>query len=401
MARTLTVEGFVNYSTTASSHTYSAVDIGIADLDRRVVVAVALQGSAPATLDSATIGGVTADILVQTTNNDITSALIMASIPFGTTADIVVNYSASQVRGGIQAYRMIGFDATPFDTAFDNTPASGVLDLDLNVLDNGAVIATSDGAGAGTMTWIGVKEDYDFDLNTQENFSGGSAFPASAATPLTLTATCIDTTPAQLCGVAVSFRPITITRASTSAEIVQTTVDRSTYGSWSLVATYVANADATIDVIDLQSDFVYKFFWSNLIPATDAAILWIRTSPDNGSTWDAGASDYGSVTHRVTMATSPGHAVNGIQDDTEIELTDTIGTSANESCDIEVTCFDPSAVDTTKFKWEGMYFDQGAIGEHVIGAGMRQLAEAVNGVRFLFSSGNIEAGTLKVYAIKV
>ena len=407
MARTLTVEGFGSNNSSGSLHTYNDVGIGVADQDRRVVVSVAFQDNGAATLDSATIGGVTADILIQAVHLGSTSAYIIAAVPFGTTATIIVNFSATQARGAIQAYRMIGYDQTPLDTGSDGTHASGVLDLDLDVSENGVAIATICSAGSGTTTWVGVTEDYDFDMNSNEFTSGGSVFPASAASPLTLNSTSSDTTPTHLVGASVSFRPITITRATTSAEIVQTTLDRSTYGSWSLVATYVAAGDATIDVIDLQSDFVYKFFWSDIQSATDQVHFWIRTSTDNGISWDAAGSDYAWSNHTVTLATSPGHVVQGDNSDSQIEVVGDsneghhLGNGANEDTVWEFTLFNPSGTEYTKLKWEGFFTDQFTnVLVHSIGAGVRLSAADVTGVRFLMESGNIASGTLKVYAIK-
>ena len=177
-------------------------------------------------------------------------------------------------------------------------------------------------------------------------------------------------------------------------------------GGWDFIETQVASGDATIDVINLSSDyFVYKFIWYGVQPATESTTkFYIRTSSTNGSTWDGGSTNYAWANHRVSMATSPAHDPEGDNSDSEIQVNgnDALGTNANELMDLEVTLFNPAGTEFTKVKWEGCYFDSAAtpLGNHIVGAGIRLSAAAVNGVRFIYSTGNIEVGTLWVYGIK-
>ncbi len=177
-------------------------------------------------------------------------------------------------------------------------------------------------------------------------------------------------------------------------------------GGWDFIKTQVASGNPTIDVINLSSDyFVYKFIWSGLAPATESTTkFYIRTSSTNGSTWDGGGTNYAWSNHRVSMTGSPAHDPEGDNSDSEIQINgnDALGTNANELMDLEITLFNPSGTEYTKFKWEGVYFDNAAtpLGNHIIGAGVRLSAADVNGVRFLMSSGNIASGTLWVYGIK-
>jgi len=173
-------------------------------------------------------------------------------------------------------------------------------------------------------------------------------------------------------------------------------------GAWELISTTTASDDATIDIINLSSDFVYKFFWYGLQPATDAQQLNIRTSTNNGGDWDAGASDYAWTTHEVPMTTSPSHLPGGDDADSRILVLLGPGSATNETADLEVTLFNPSGTEFTKFQWETTLFDSSFfdLWETITGAGVRLSAADVDGVRFFHTSGNIASGTLKVYGLR-
>src|SRR5690242_19262556 len=108
--------GTAGYETTAASHTYSSVSIGTESPDRIVLVCVAWNISGTCSLNSATIGGNSATIIGQcfATRNNQGIALCRLLVPTGKTADIVVNYSGSPLRGEIAVYNVTGYtSATP------------------------------------------------------------------------------------------------------------------------------------------------------------------------------------------------------------------------------------------------------------------------------------------------
>jgi len=169
---------------------------------------------------------------------------------------------------------------------------------------------------------------------------------------------------------------------------------------WRLIETQVASASATIDVINLTSEFfLYKFIWSAVAPATDAQSLWLRTSTNNGTSWDSGASDYAWSHHFVSMEVTEAHGENGDNFDSELAVSAAMGFATNEDGAFEVTCFNPSGTGYTKFKYEGTSERSDGVQRFYTGGGLRLSAAAVNGVRFLFASGNITSGILKVYGI--
>ena len=173
-------------------------------------------------------------------------------------------------------------------------------------------------------------------------------------------------------------------------------------GQWNLLETIVASADASIDVTGLTSKyFAFVLIWDALVPGTDGNALQMRTSADNGATFDSGTSDYAYVTHFMTMATSPSHSLSGDDANDRTVLTAGIGNAANEAATAEVIVFNPSDAEYTKITGTASHVGSTGVRTHRLDGGIRLSAAAVNAVQFIMTSGNnIATGTLKVYGIR-
>jgi len=160
MAVTRTYLQGVGDSTNATSYTFSSQNLGAADADRQIVVAIAGRALGTPTLSSVTVGGVSATInKTQYTDSGgarSTAAIAIADVPTGTTGDVVLTYSAEMLRVGQALYSVTGANHTAYDTggsSADNPSAS----LDI----------PADGYGFGTAfilgsaTWTNLTEDYD------------------------------------------------------------------------------------------------------------------------------------------------------------------------------------------------------------------------------------------------
>ncbi len=172
-------------------------------------------------------------------------------------------------------------------------------------------------------------------------------------------------------------------------------------GVWDLLETVeVSGSPTTIDIINLSSTyFAYQFIWSDLEPSANSE-FWIRTDANNGASFDAGASDYMWSVHRPSMATSPAHTTEGDDADGSIVVFPGAGNVLNELIAIEVFLFNPSLTERTHVEWDGCYRDSSSVGRHVHGSGHRLSAALVDAIQFRFSTGNVDAGTLKVYGIR-
>lgn len=159
------------------------------------------------------------------------------------------------------------------------------------------------------------------------------------------------------------------------------------------IASGAIAAAATLDLtIPANCDVMEIDLW-NVIPATDNAAFFMRFS--QSATFLAGASDY-KWGGTVASAAASDDA------DSEIELMQGWGNAAGEFGHLCIRIFRPNAAATVKSAlWHGAYHN--TLGAYVsVDAGGELLANtnAIDGVRFLFSSGNIASGFYAVTAYR-
>lgn len=177
------------------------------------------------------------------------------------------------------------------------------------------------------------------------------------------------------------------------ATAIASKADSTSAGSWVLIEAKTAANSATIDFttgIDSTYD-EYVIQVQNAIPSATAA-LWLRTSTDGGSTYDAGASDYGYQANS--------QAVN--QDSVaQIQVCPTAGHSSTSGVCLTLFVVSPATAAYTQMHWTGSYITgTGLISPTGDGVGMRKANANVDAIRFLFSTGNIASGKFKLYGIK-
>jgi hypothetical protein len=148
--------------TDGTSFTFAGTDIGAAAANRHVIVGISglTDGLADTTLDSCTVGGISATQQVEQKNGDGGHAWIsIAKVTTGTTADIVFTTAATIARVGIivwAAYDLLSATARA-TVGSSGTPAV----LDANVLAGDIIVACAFTNAAATMTWTGLTERYD------------------------------------------------------------------------------------------------------------------------------------------------------------------------------------------------------------------------------------------------
>jgi hypothetical protein len=158
-----------------------------------------------------------------------------------------------------------------------------------------------------------------------------------------------------------------------------------------------ASASSAVD-IDLTGGYsAYLVRLEAIIPASDAASLYLRTSTDGGSTVAAGASDYGWS--YAFMHSSLGQADDN--SDSQIVLASPVG---NESGNGEVAqgfvwVFLPGVARNPGFIYDITYQTNVSVPARASGAGNRLNTTAIDAVRFLMSSGNITSGNFHLYGI--
>lgn len=175
---------------------------------------------------------------------------------------------------------------------------------------------------------------------------------------------------------------------------------------WILLDTKTASASAALDFTK-GIDGTYKqlmFRLNTLRPANDGVNLFLRTSNDGGSTFDATANNYhyayqralatGSFTDEqsiVATALALGGSASGM------------GNLAVEGISGHINIFNADVSGRyTDFTFQATYRDQAAsVLTALSGGGSHAVAEANDAFRLMFGGGNITSGSAELYGLKV
>jgi hypothetical protein len=179
-------------------------------------------------------------------------------------------------------------------------------------------------------------------------------------------------------------------------------------GSGALVflEAHTASSSATLDFTTFISSTYdeYVFEMVNVIPATNDQALLMRMGTGGGPTWDSGAN-YGWV---VRIARGGGTANNGAESgQTFISLVYQSGgslgvdsTTTSGGVSGSVRLFNPQSTSIykqTQGTWRYRDAEPFILSAH--GTGVYLSTTAVTGIRFLYASGNIASGDIRVYGI--
>jgi len=143
----------------------------------------------------------------------------------------------------------------------------------------------------------------------------------------------------------------------------------------------------------------YVFEMVNIVPATNAVALYLRTSTDGGSSYAAGGSDYSYGSIYQTAGT-----VSAVQSAAaaQIQIADTISNTASHGgVSGQLRIYSPSdATAQKRVMFETSSTDAGSTIFNYRGSGMRLATADVDAVRFIMSSGNITSGTIRMYGVR-
>jgi len=207
---------------------------------------------------------------------------------------------------------------------------------------------------------------------------------------------------------------------TTSTNPIQSTADAGTIGyvlksngagalptyqrppAWEFISTATAANSTSITFIGLTSSyFMYRVVADNIVPITDGTSLLMRTSTNNGSSYDAGVSDYAFVYNRVGLSTGAGISSTGDNLNSSIVLMQDMGTAANERGNFILNIINPSNTTFTFIIGNGVQTNSSAaFGILYDLSGIRLSAADVDAIQFLMLGGNISTGTFKLYGLK-
>lgn len=170
-----------------STYTFSGVSIGTAGTNRHVIVGImSLDNSLGLTgISSVTVGGVSTSTESASNAADGSfAALVIAAVPTGTTADIVVNMTTTQARLRIGVWA--AYDLVSPTAAATAQSVADPATLSLNVQLGDIVVACGFNNTTSTASWTGATERFDSSLEGT-NESGADHTATSAESPRTIT----------------------------------------------------------------------------------------------------------------------------------------------------------------------------------------------------------------------
>ena len=179
------------------------------------------------------------------------------------------------------------------------------------------------------------------------------------------------------------------------------------------IKTLTASSSATLSFVDGSSDvvldstypiYIFKFF--NIHPATDQADFSFNFSVDTGSNYNVTkTSTFFKAQHQGSSGNygSLDYFANGdlAQSTNFQELTEALDNGNTSSVSGSLTIFNPSSTTFVKhYLYEDSEFgnDDFAVNSFVGGYG--NTTSAVDAIQFKFDTGNIDAGTIKLYGLK-
>lgn len=188
---------------------------------------------------------------------------------------------------------------------------------------------------------------------------------------------------------------------------VKAYVDGLNTASRTLLATKTASASSSLDFTEFNNATYlrYEFELYNVIPGTDSTSLYVRTSTNGGSSYEAGGSSYYWGVSGTTNASATTDGQSAASAIILNHRTQSIGNAATEfgvSGMIDVMGAPSSSV-YTELLWRVNYWRDigaGTTGHSQLqGGGARLATTDVDAIRFLFSSGTIASGTIRMYGI--
>ena len=188
------------------------------------------------------------------------------------------------------------------------------------------------------------------------------------------------------------------TMRMTTVQTVKTYMTDGVGGLTEYIASVTASNSANISFTGFDnSKYVrYFFVFDRLMPASNGASIYCRTSSNGGSSYDSGSTDY--------------HGFNGTTDSAQIDILtgNGIGGDTNEDgTSVIVQVYQPhnTAVATSIYPNEGVWVNTEPLAYYRADytgslGGIRTAKANVNAIQFYFSTGNMASGNIKMYGIK-
>jgi hypothetical protein len=183
-------------------------------------------------------------------------------------------------------------------------------------------------------------------------------------------------------------------------------------GSMVHIKTLTASGDATLSFVDGTADVVldstypiYKFEFINIHPATDGAEFQVGFR-DGGTNYDAIKTTTGFLAIHTESDSETGlndrSALDGQAQNTGfLNINLNLGNDNDQSLSGTMFLYNPSSTTFVKHFMTDVQYSQNTDGSiNYRCAGYCNTTTAIDGVQFKMSSGNTDAGKIKLYGIK-
>jgi len=177
-------------------------------------------------------------------------------------------------------------------------------------------------------------------------------------------------------------------------------------GAMTLLETQTASSSATLsftsDIDDTYDEYVFKFY--DIHPATDGVPFQFNMSTDSGSNYNITKtttwfnSYHNEAGNSTTLAYGAGSDL--AQSTAFQNLTESIGNDNDQSCSGYMHLYNPSSTTFVKhFITRINLYQLSDYTADVFTAGYGNTTSAVDAIQFKMSSGNIDAGVIKLYGV--
>jgi len=176
-------------------------------------------------------------------------------------------------------------------------------------------------------------------------------------------------------------------------------------GKMTLISSQTASGSASIEFTSgIDSTYpIYKFEFINMHPASDSQPFKFQGSIDGGSNYNTTMTNtlFRAYHYENDSATSLEYRnVDQAQGTAFQSITDNVGADNDQCCNGTAFLFAPSNTTFVKhFMFRMAEVNGGDVIVDMHTAGYFNTTSAINAIQFKFASGNIDAGTIKLYGI--
>lgn len=182
-------------STAQASYTSSSRSFGNPSPSRLVIAFVTAHGGTVRSVNSASIGGVTATVdahAIDSTGGYSGAIVLSAYVPTGTTGTVSITFSGNVNGCSISVMAVDNVRSqTPVDSKTNNGASGSIRSVSVNWNADGVVVGVVTSAESRTFTWTDLTEAYDttYSAGVTRSVSVADLFPLTPVTAETVTAT--------------------------------------------------------------------------------------------------------------------------------------------------------------------------------------------------------------------